>query len=273
LENPTSASVALNGGRTLYFTVLAVFLASIALTYYFTSTMSGGMDMPGGWNMSMMWMVMPGQTWLAAALLFAAMWQGMMVAMMLPSALPMLLLYRRAATFRRDSSQEGASAGFATTMMGTGYFAVWLLFGILAYASGMTLGWAAMRWTAVSRVVPLASGAALVAAGIYQWTPWKNACLRHCRDPLSLVADHLDGGWARGLKLGFHHGAFCVGCCWALMVIQLVLGVMNVPVMVGVAVVIALEKLVPWGNQVAKGAGLAAVLGGLFMVTRAVFIA
>jgi predicted metal-binding membrane protein len=135
----------------------------------------------------------------------------------------------------------------------------------------MALSWAAMRWTAVSQGIPLASGAALIAAGIYQWTPWKTACLKHCRDPLSIIADHLHGGWAGGILLGFHHGAFCVGCCWALMLIQLVLGVMNIPVMAGVAVVIALEKMLPWGDLVAKITGAAAVLGGIFMAARSVF--
>ena len=96
-------------------------------------------------------------------------------------------------------------------------------------------------------------------AGIYQLTPWKAACLKHCRDPLALVAHHLAGGRAGALRLGIHHGAFCAACCWALMLIQLVLGTMNLAVMVGVALVIAMEKLLSRGEWLAKATGIAAI--------------
>ncbi len=102
-------------------------------------------------------------------------------------------------------------------------------------------------------------------AGIFQLTPWKTACLKHCRDPLLLVAHHLHGGWRGALRLGLHHGAFCAACCWALMLIQLALGVMNIAVMVLVAVIIALEKLLPRGELFARVTGLAAILGGVFL--------
>ena len=162
----------------------------------------------------------------------------MMVAMMLPSSLPMLLLYRRAAAFRGETH-----LGLMTFVLGAGYFFVWLLFGVIAYVAGAAVAQAAMASVTVCRVIPLAAGGALVLAGVFQLTPWKSACLRHCRDPLSVVAHHLHAGWRGALGLGIHHGAFCAACCWALMLIQLVLGVMNLNVMVIVGVVIALEKL------------------------------
>ncbi len=225
--------------------------------------MSGGMAMPGNWTMDMMWMVMPGRTWITAALAFAGMWLAMMVAMMLPSALPMLLLYRRAAWFRGESR-----LAMLTFTLGAGYFLVWTLFGMLAYGAGKTVTHAAMIWPAWSRGIPLATAGALVLAGIYQLTPWKSACLKHCRDPLLLVAHHINRSWRGALRLGIHHGAFCAACCWGLMLIQLVLGVMNLAVMVAVAVVIALEKMLPNGTLVAKVAGYASVLGGVVLAAK-----
>jgi predicted metal-binding membrane protein len=220
------------------------------------------MEMPGGWSMSMAWMPMGG--WLSSGAMFAAMWVAMMVAMMLPSTLPMLLLYRRVQSFRGQ-----AHVGALCWLVGSGYFLVWLLFGMAAFAAGAMMARAAMQWEAFSRAVPLSSGVALVAAGVYQLTPWKSACLRHCRDPLLLLAGHAHGGWRSALRLGIHHGAFCAACCWALMVIQLVLGVMSLAVMAVVAVVIALEKLLPRGVLVARLTGAAAIAGGLFMAVRA----
>ena len=243
--------------RTVYLTALAAFAVAAGMTLYLTRSMSGGMLMPGKWTMSMMWMVMPGQSWLSAALSFVGMWLAMMVAMMLPSSLPMLLLYRRAAAFRGESH-----LGFLTLVLGTGYFLVWLLFGVVAYAAGVAMAHAAMASVVVCRAIPLAASGALVLAGIFQLTPWKSACLQHCRDSLSVVAHHLYGGWRGALALGIHHGAFCAACCWALMLIQLVLGVMNLAVMVVVGVVIALEKLLPRGELVARVVGSAAILCG-----------
>jgi len=172
--------------------------------------------------------------------------------------MPMLLLFRRAAAFRGESH-----LGRSMFALGCSYFGVWTLFGIAAYLIGALVTRGAMRSADVSRALPLAGGVALCVAGIYQFTPWKSACLKHCRDPLTLVATHLHGGRFGALRLGLHHGAFCAACCWALMLIQLVLGVMNLTVMVAVAVVIALEKLLPHGQWVAKATGVAAIAAGL----------
>ena len=260
--SPTSAP-SRSSERATCVAALAICALAASLTLYFTRSMSGGMPMPGNWTMDMMWMVMQGQTWIAAALAFAGMWLAMMVAMMLPSALPMLLLYRRAAVFRGAS--DLAALTFA---VGSGYFLVWTLFGVLAYGVGETVTRSAMIWPAVSKAIPLATAAALIVAGVYQLTPWKSACLKHCRDPLLLVAHNLHGGWFGALRLGIHHGAFCAACCWGLMLIQLVLGVMNLAVMATVAVVIALEKVLARGALVAQMTGYAALLGGVALAAR-----
>ena len=219
--------------------------------------------MPGGWTMSMMWMPM-GSNAFSAAAVFTAMWLAMMIAMMLPSTMPMLLLYRRVAAFRGE-----AHLGRSMFALGGGYFGVWTLFGIAAYAIGVIVAHGAMRSSDFSRAVPLIAAVALGFAGIYQLTPWKSACLKHCRDPLTLVANHLHGGRFGTLRLGIHHGAFCAACCWALMLIQIVLGVMSLTVMIAVAIVIALEKLLVHGEWVAKATGVAAIGWGLVMAANA----
>jgi predicted metal-binding membrane protein len=261
-----SPSVALASAQrrelTVYTVSALVFTGAAAITWYFSHSMAGGMAMPGGWTMSMAWM--PMGAWLSSAVMFAGMWVAMMVAMMLPSTLPMILLHRRAALFRGE-----AHTGALSALMAGGYFGVWTAFGMVAYIAGLGIALLAMRSEVFSRAVPIASGVALVAAGIYQLTPWKAACLRHCRDPLSLVAAHLPRGWRGALRLGIHHGAFCAACCWALMLIQLALGVMNILVMIAVALVIALEKLLPRGMVVARATGVLAMAAGAIIAGRA----
>ena len=245
----------------VYFLAVLIFAASGAITWYFSTTMSGGMTMPGGWIMSMTWM--PMGAWFESALMFAGMWAAMMIAMMLPSTLPVVLLYLRALRFRGE-----AHAGLRSALMATGYFAVWTAFGIVAYIAGRGLTLFAMRSDTFSRAVPIVSGMALLVAGVYQLTPWKATCLRHCRDPLSLLASHIGDGSKGALRLGVHHGAFCAACCWALMLIQLALGVMNVLVMVTVALVIALEKLLARGMMVARVTGVLAITAGAIIAIR-----
>jgi predicted metal-binding membrane protein len=263
-SNDSAASPA--GGivtRPPYSVALLVFVVATGATLYFNHSMSGGMPMPGNWTMSMMWIPM-GSEFVSAAI-FTLMWLAMMVAMMLPSMMPMLLLYRRAVIFRGEKH-----LGQATFVLGGGYFLVWALFGVIAYLIGILVTRGAMNSDAFSRALPFTGGLALCIAGIYQLTPWKSACLKHCRDPLTLVAAHLNQGRFGALRIGIHHGAFCAACCWALMLIQLVLGVMNLMVMVAVAVVIALEKLLPGGPWLARVIGVAAIVAGVVMATLSV---
>src|SRR5438876_10449355 len=132
---------------------VVAFIASVAATIYFCRSMCCEMEMPGGWTMSMMWMRMPGQTCLASATSFLLMWLSMMVAMMLPSALPTFLKTRRAPV--------------SLSVMATGYFAVWVASGTGIYALGVAFAAAAMRWEVFSRAVPVLSGASLIAAGAF----------------------------------------------------------------------------------------------------------
>ena len=246
--------------RGLYVAVGLVFTAAAYLTLRMTHGMSGGMPMPGGWTMSMTWMGMGGRWW-EQAIAFSGMWLSMMVAMMLPSALPMLRLYLRLERWRGQTH-----AGLSSALVASGYFLVWSGFGLLAWLVGTGMARAAMASARISQAVPFMAALALLLAGAYQLTPVKMACLQHCRDPLSYVAHHSRTGrrgalWG-ALWFGIHHGGFCLACCWALMVIQLALGVMSLPVMIAVAAVIALEKLLPHGRWVARITGALAIGGG-----------
>lgn len=250
--------------QAVFWSAAAFFAASAIATVYFVRAMPGGMQMAGGWTMSMMWMRMPGQGWLSSLLLFATMWLAMMVAMMLPSALPMFLIFEKTARFRGDRH-----VGLATWCLGTGYFASWLAFGLVAYACGVGIARVAMASDLISRAIPIACGISLIGAGAYQLTPLKGTCLKHCRDPLGLIADHVGKGWRGAAALGAHHGAFCAGCCWSLMLIQLVVGVMNLPAMILIAVVISAEKLLPIGVQVARGVGIVSIAAGALVALQA----
>lgn len=245
----------------IYLTACVIFMVCAAATLYFSRSMSGAMPMPGGWRMSMAWMRMG--SWAATLAMFCLMWLAMMVVMMLPSSLPVLMLARRSMQFRGERH-----SGLLTWTVAAGYFLAWSLFGVVAFAAGIGCAQAAMASPDFSRAVPWLTGFAIIAAGLFQLSPAKGACLRHCRDPLLLVA-HMQGGWGGALRLGLHHGLFCVGCCWALMVIQLVLGVMSLPIMIVIAGVIAWEKLAASSTLPARVAGATAILAGVWIAASA----
>jgi predicted metal-binding membrane protein len=243
-----------------------VTMAAWAMTARSATTMSLNMPMPGGWAMSMAWMAMPNQSGLERAAMFLAMWTVMMIAMMLPSAMPAVLLHRRLMQSRRE---RGERSGGSQLLLLAGYFSVWVGFGAVAYSIGTLLTSAAMRSVSVSMLMPAAIGVTLVLAGLYQLTNWKQTCLRHCRSPLDFFSHHRLRRAADSLTFGLHHGAYCAGCCWGLMAIQLVLGIMSLPLMALVASVIFLEKQWKHGETVAIVTGIAAIVGGALLVLRA----
>ena len=223
------------------------FAASVSATIYFCRSMCCEMEMPGGWTMSMMWMRMPGKTWFGSAMSFALMWLAMMVAMMLPSALPTFLKTRRAAV--------------SLFLMAIGYFVVWLAFGAGIYAVGVAFAAAAMRWETFSRIVPALSGAALVAAGAFQFTRWKKTGLFGCRSRFGCVSACAES--ETNFRLGCKQGEACCLCCAAPTLVLVVLGMMNPLVIVGIAIVIAAEKLLPYPEIIARLAGVAAITAGV----------
>jgi predicted metal-binding membrane protein len=224
------------------------------------------MPMAGGWSMSMAWMSMGHQSSLAHASMFLTMWAAMMIAMMLPSVMPAVLLHRRLLGARVERGDRAAGSQF---LLLAGYFTVWVVFGAAAYVVGITLMAVAMRSTRVSVLIPAATGLALAAAGAYQLTQWKRYCLQHCRSPLEFFARHDIRRSTDSWRFGLHHGAYCAGCCWGLMLVQLALGVMSVPLMALVALVILLEKQWRHGEVLARVAGVALLAGGVCLTLRA----
>jgi predicted metal-binding membrane protein len=248
------------------FLILA---ASATVTIVWCASMSGvgEMAMPGGWTMSMAWMRMAGQTWAGAAAAFHGVWIMMMVAMMLPSLLPMLKRYRQAA---RKTGE--IRLGRLTTLVGVGYFFVWTAFGMAAFPLGTLLAALEMQEPALSRAVPIAVGVIVVGAGLLQFTTWKARHLACCRDPPEPVATfpaRAGAVFRHGVRLGLH----CTRCCAGFMAILLVLGVMDLRVMAVVTAAITLERLAPAGERIARALGAAAIAGGSFLIAQAAGIA
>jgi len=239
--------------------------ASAALTIVWCGSMSAmGMPMPGGWTMSMAWMRMPGQTWPAAAASFLGMWLVMMVAMMLPSLVPMLRHYRNAVG-RRDETH----LGWLTTLVGAGYFFVWTVFGAAAFAVGAALASIEMRQPALARAVPVAAGVVVFVAGAIQFTTWKGNRLACCREAhvrgFALTPD-VGTALRHGLRLGLD----CGYCCAGLTAVLLVIGVMDLRAMAAVTAAISAERLVPGGERAARAIGYLVVGEGLLLIARAV---
>jgi predicted metal-binding membrane protein len=246
-----------------------LFAASAAVTIVWCASMAamGEMEMPGGWTMSMAWMRMPGQTWPGAAAAFLGMWTVMMVAMMLPSLVPMLRRYREAVG-RSESMSSEARLGRLTALVGAGYFFVWALFGLAAFPLGIALAAITMHQEALAHAVPIAIGVVVVIGGALQFTAWKARHLAWCREaPGRGRALPADAGtaWRHGLRLGLH----CIHCCFGLMAILLVIGVMDLRAMAVVAAAITVERLAPAGQRAARAIGAVVIATGLFLIARA----
>jgi len=253
--------------RTFFGISALLFAASTAVTIVWCGSMSamGEMPMPGGWSMSMTWMLMPGQTWLDTAASFLGMWVVMMVAMMLPCSVPMLWRYRRAVGWVSE-----VRLAWLTALVGIGYFFVWTLLGMFAFPLGMALAKIEMQSPALSRAVPIAVSLVILIGGALQFTRWKAQQLAYCRESpgrgCTLPAD-AGTAWRHGLRLGLH----CSYCCAGLTAIFLVLGVMDLRAMAVVTAAITIERLAPAGEHVARAIGLIVVGTGLFLITRAAF--
>ncbi len=212
-------------------TVLAIVVLALALACWLVALQR------------LRWMEMGPRTNLGSFPFFLGVWVTMTAAMMLPSALPMVLLFDRVARGRRAASKPTP----ATSIFVASYLVVWAGFGIAAFVIYRALrspNWSLLSWHQHGAVL---AGAAVAAAGLYELPPLKRACLRHCRSPLHYVL----GGWRPGLRgailMGAEHGSYCVGCCWGLMLILFALGVMSITWMVLVTTVIFMQKVLPWG--------------------------
>jgi predicted metal-binding membrane protein len=243
-----------------------------ALAWVYVLWLAADMDM-GGTSMSGFRMVPGGMGMMApatapwSAVEFAVvfvMWAVMMVGMMAPSAAPMILMYARLGR----QGKVGGKPFAATGWFAAGYFLAWAAFSLGATLVQWVLERDALLDARMANNNILVGAVVLIAAGVYQWTPIKNACLAHCQTPFGFLLSH--GGFrsnVRGcLHLGLLHGIYCVGCCWVLMALLFVVGVMNVLWIALLALLVLLEKLTPWGRWVARIAGAVCIVAGAWMV-------
>ena len=242
----------------------SLFAASTALTVLWCASMSEirGMPMPGGWTMSMMWMPMPGQTWIEASASFLAMWVAMMAAMMMPSHVPMLWRYRQAV---RSSGES--RLGRLTLLAGLGYFVVWSLFGLAVFPLGVVLATVEMKYSVLAHAVPTTGDVLILIAGAVQLTSWKAHHLASCRELSGrggTMAAQARTAWRQGVHFGLH----CSLSCANLTAILLVVGVMDLRAMAIVTAAISAERLAPAGERVAQATGGVVIVAGVLLITR-----
>ena len=207
-----------------------------------------GMDMRGPWSAA------------DAAFTFV-MWVVMMIGMMVPSAGPVLLLFSGTAAARQERGLPVSVLAF-----GCGYLAVWVVFSAAATLAQWWLHEASLLSLSMRASSSFFGGAVLLVAGVYQLSPLKAACLSQCRSPLGVLLTNWRSGLGGAFRMGAHHGAFCLGCCWALMSVLFVVGVMNLFWVAILGGVVLLEKVSPVGSIVARAAGVAMVLAGIALI-------
>jgi predicted metal-binding membrane protein len=218
-------------------------------------------DMYGDMSGLSAWMMSPAWTGTHVALLFA-MWTAMMIGMMLPSAAPTLLIYGMV-TRRSDAA---ADAALRVHIFAGGYVVVWTAFSAAATLAQRAFTAADVLTPMMEARAPLAGGAMLLVAGLYQLTPLKRACLQACQSPVTFLTKHWRAGRAGAFRIGLVHGWYCLGCCWALMLLLFAGGVMNLAVIAGLTIFLLIEKLMPPVLQGGRFSGVVLSVAGLYMI-------
>jgi len=239
-----------SGLRVTPVTVAILLLGAALVTWIVTVDRMRGMDAGPGTDLG-------GLVW------FTGIWVTMMAAMMLPSAAPMVLLFHRVSTERAKRGQTAVP----TWMFCLSYLAVWTLYGLAAYGLYRLIvrfDFGFLEWDSGGRYV---AGAAIAAAGLYELTPLKSVCLRHCRTPLHFVMGHWREGRLGAVRMGLEHGAYCVGCCWGLMVVLFALGVMSLTWMAVVAALILAQKLLPHGERLTRVFAVLFLAAGIWVAS------
>jgi predicted metal-binding membrane protein len=261
--------------------VLASLLGLLVLAWLYLFKLSAGMgamDMAGGATpmdmpgMEMSGMDMDGMPSMAGQpapspivdfALLALMWSVMMVGMMLPGAAPTTLLFSALERKRSGGPIAGRVSAFVV-----GYFLVWSLFSIIAAAAQTTLAHVGLISAQMAITSTLIGGAVFVLAGLYEFSPLKNRCLAHCRSPMEWIPLHMRPGRAGALRMGIEHGAYCLGCCWMLMLLLFVGGVMNLLWVAVLSAAVLAQKILPGGIVTARFVGVALVGWGIVLLAR-----
>ena len=205
------------------------------------------------------------RTWESADfLLVFLMWAIMMVGMMVPSAIPMTMVY---AAVVRKAVRQGTVVP-PTFVFVSGYVAMWTLFSVAATLAQWGLDRAALLSPMLVTTSPAIGASLLIAAGVYQLTPFKQACLRRCRSPAHFISGHWRQGASGAFRMGVEHGAFCLGCCWLLMGLLFVVGVMNLLWIAAIATFVLVEKIVPHPTLPARIGGGAMIVTGLALLAN-----
>ena len=253
------------------YAVMAALVLLTVLAWAYVLWLAKHMDMPdpsmSGMDMGMGAMAPQVRPWSIPDLLFSfTMWSVMMAGMMLPSVAPVILLY--VLVGRQAEAQQKPLA--ATGWFAGGYLLAWTGFSLLATLLQAVLNQATLLTPALASTNNILGGIILIVAGLYQWTSLKDRCLANCRAPLFFIQRH--GGFKRralpSLGLGLQHGLYCIGCCWALMLLLFVGGVMNIAWIAGIAAVVLLEKIMTDGQNVSRVIGLGLIVGGVTLALQ-----
>jgi predicted metal-binding membrane protein len=231
-------------------TMAALILGAALATWIVTVIRMEGMDAGPGTDLG-------GLGW------YVGIWVTMMAAMMLPSAAPMVLLFRRVSSERARRGQSFVP----TWVFVLAYLAVWAVYGLAAYGVYRLVVHVGGDFFAWDRGGPYVAGAAIALAGVYELTPLKSVCLRHCRSPMHYVLGHWRHGRLGAIRMGAEHGAFCVGCCWGLMLVLFALGVMSLTWMAIVAGLIFAQKVLPRGELLTRVFAVAFVAAGIWVAS------
>ncbi|MEX2648332.1 MAG: DUF2182 domain-containing protein [Alphaproteobacteria bacterium] len=264
MSEETALEAALRRDRLIVVASLAG-VAALAWVYLVVlAEAMAAMAGPGGWTAFMG--LMPMGRWGPWEYgLGFVMWTLMMIGMMVPSAAPMIVIHARVA---RRAEQGGERIG-STGAFAAGYLLVWALFSALAAALQGALVTLSLMTDAMTSASLVFAGAVLIGAGLYQWTPLKRACLDNCRSPMTFLARHWRSGLGGSLRMGLHHGAYCLGCCWGLMAVLFAVGVMNLAWIAAIAVIVLIEKMTPVGAPAGRFVGVALIGLGLATLIEA----
>ncbi len=224
-----------------------------------------GLDLAAGGGMRMAFTATAWSPGYAVVMFF--MWWIMMVAMMLPSASPTVLLFARIHRKQRERGEAHVPA----IVFGGGYLTAWAGFSIIATAAQYGLEQAGLLNMMMVSTVPWLGGGLLIVAGLWQFSPWKQACLNHCRSPLSFLMTRWRTGWKGAFVMGLDHGAFCLGCCWFLMALLFFGGIMNLWWIGGLALYVLAEKTVPAGHWLGYGLGAILTAWGAWLLASPLF--